>query len=67
MEALKQKIKDRSLLNLIGRMLKAGVVEEGMYIEAEEGTPQGSVLSPVLAKVWVISNIDKQLKTFIEI
>jgi len=27
----------------------------------------GPVLSPVLAKVWVISNIDKQLKTFIEI
>jgi hypothetical protein len=42
-------------------------VEEGKYIEADEGTPQGSVLSPVLAKVWVISNIDKQLKTFIEI
>jgi len=46
MKALQQRINDRSFLNLIGRMLKAGVVEEGQYTETEAGTPQGSILSP---------------------
>jgi RNA-directed DNA polymerase len=46
MKALEQKVKDRSLLQLIKRMLKAGVIEEGKYIEVDEGTPQGSILSP---------------------
>jgi group II intron reverse transcriptase/maturase len=44
MEALRQRVRDRSLLNLIDRMLRAGVMEEGKYIEVEEGTPQGSIL-----------------------
>ena len=36
---------------LIGRWLKAGVVEEGRFAPSEEGTPQGSVVSPLLLNV----------------
>ncbi len=42
-----------SLLQLIGRFLKSGIMEEGKYFETEMGTPQGGVLSPVLANVYL--------------
>lgn len=53
MKCLKQRIADRNFLRLIGRFLKAGVIEEGNYIETDKGTPQGGVLSPVLANVYL--------------
>ena len=59
MEALRQRVRDRSLLNLIGRMLRAGVMEEGKYIEVEEGTPQGSILSPMLANIYLHYVLDR--------
>ena len=46
MECLRQRISDRSFLRLIGRFLRAGIMEEGKYIETEEGTPQGGILTP---------------------
>ena len=44
MECLRQRISDPSFLRLIGRFLRAGVMEEGKYVETEEGTPQGGIL-----------------------
>jgi len=38
---------------LIQKWLKAGVLEEGQLIETTEGTPQGSVISPLLANVYL--------------
>ena len=46
MRCLEQRIKDTSLLNLIGRFLKAGVMEDGKVVQTDKGTPQGGVLSP---------------------
>ncbi len=46
-------IVDSSLLRLISRFLKSGIMEEGEYFETEQGTPQGGVLSPVLANVYL--------------
>jgi len=40
---------DRRLIRLIQKWLKAGVLEDGQLIETTEGTPQGSVISPLLA------------------
>jgi group II intron reverse transcriptase/maturase len=53
MEFLKQRIMDSSLLQLISRFLKSGIMEEGIYSETDQGTPQGGVLSPVLANVYL--------------
>nr|QNO48872.1 hypothetical protein JECKPIEH_00011 [Methanosarcinales archaeon ANME-2c ERB4] len=59
MECLKQRIVDPSLLQLIGRFLKSGIMEEGNYFETEMGTPQGGILSPVLANVYLHYALDK--------
>ena len=53
MECLKQRISDPSFVRLIGRFLRAGIMEEGKYLETEEGTPQGGILSPVLSNVYL--------------
>lgn len=53
MECLRQRISDRSFLRLIGRFLKAGIMEEGEYIQTDEGTPQGGILSPGLSNIYL--------------
>jgi len=53
LDFLSIRIKDSSLLCLIGRFLKAGYVEDGALVRTEEGTPQGSILSPMLANVFL--------------
>jgi hypothetical protein len=44
---------DRRIIRLIQKWLKAGVLEDGRLIETTEGTPQGSVASPLLANVYL--------------
>ena len=46
-------IKDKNLIRLIVRFLKAGILENGKYIKGELGTPQGSILSPILANIYM--------------
>lgn len=53
MKFLKERIADRNLIRLIGRFLKSGVMDEGKYIEVDKGTPQGGVISPILANVYL--------------
>jgi RNA-directed DNA polymerase len=57
-ECLKQRIVDPSLLRLISRFLKSGIMEEGKYFETDMGTPQGGILSPVLANVYLHYALD---------
>lgn len=40
-------------MRLIKRFLKAGILEKGTYIKGEIGTPQGSILSPILANIYM--------------
>lgn len=50
---LKHRIGDPRVLRLLGKWLKAGVMEDGELKPTEEGTPQGSVISPLLANVYL--------------
>ena len=50
-KCLETHVKDKNLLRLIKRFLKAGIMEEGKILTSENGTPQGSILSPILANV----------------
>jgi RNA-directed DNA polymerase len=49
---LRQRIGDERVLRLISRMVKAGIMEDGLVQAAEVGTPQGSILSPLLSNVY---------------
>jgi RNA-directed DNA polymerase len=50
---LEHRIADRRMLALIRKWLKAGVLEGGIWAASEEGTPQGSSISPLLANVYL--------------
>ena len=53
---VRKRISDPRVIKLIGGWLKAGVLEEGKYTEADEfGTPQGAVISPLLSNVYLHS------------
>ena len=53
MRFLEHRIGDKRLLRLIGKWLKAGVLEDGTLTPGERGTPQGAVVSPVLANIYL--------------
>jgi RNA-directed DNA polymerase len=50
---LEHRIGDRRIIRLIQKWLRAGVLEEGQKIESIEGTPQGAVISPLLANIYL--------------
>lgn len=52
-ELLQKRIRDGVLLRLIGKWLKAGVLEDGCLTHPEDGTPQGGVISPLLANIYL--------------
>ena len=56
-----RKVSDPSLLKLIGRYLRAGVMVEGVLQASDEGTPQGGPLSPLLANI-LLDDLDKELE-----
>jgi len=53
MRMLKERIVDRAILRLIGKWLKVGVLEEGKRTRNEIGVPQGGVISPLLANIYL--------------
>ena len=50
---LKHRIGDERVVRLIIRMLKSGIMEDGLMYATEEGTPQGSILSPLLSNIYL--------------
>ena len=62
-ELLRQRIRDGVLLRLIDKWLKAGVLEEGCLTHPEAGTPQGGVISPLLANLFLHYVLDVWFET----
>jgi len=56
---LRQRVQDGVLLRLIGKWLRAGVLEEGIVRYPESGSPQGGVISPLLANVFLHEVLDR--------
>jgi len=50
---VEQRISDKNMLRLLKRFLKAGIIEEGKYSSSKKGTPQGGLISPVLANIYL--------------
>jgi RNA-directed DNA polymerase len=50
---IEHRVADRRILRLIQKWLKVGVMEEGKWSDTETGTPQGSVISPLLANIYL--------------
>lgn len=67
---IQHRIADKAIITLIKRWLKAGVMEDGKLIKAASGSPQGGVISPILANIylhyildeWVTKVVKKHLK-----
>jgi len=67
---IKRRVKDKGILRLIGKWLKAGVIEDGKLYYPGRGTPQGGVISPVLSNVflhhvlddWYVKEVEPRMK-----
>lgn len=53
MKFLEHDIQDKNFLRYISRFLKAGIMEDMKYYESDKGTPQGGLISPVLANIYL--------------
>ena len=61
---VEHRIGDGRVIRLIQKWLKAGVVEDGRWFQTEEGSPQGSVISPVLANLYLHYVLDLWAKAW---
>ena len=52
-ECLELRISDSKFIRYIVRFLKSGIIEEGRYFKTEQGTPQGGIISPLLANIYL--------------
>jgi group II intron reverse transcriptase/maturase len=58
-EVIRQRVIDGVLIRLIGKWLNAGVLEDGVLSSPESGTPQGGVISPLLANIFLHTVLDE--------
>ena len=61
---VEHRIGDQRVVRLIQKWLKAGVMDDGRWFETEEGTPQGSVISPILANLYLHHVLDLWVKAW---
>jgi group II intron reverse transcriptase/maturase len=55
---LRQRVRDGVLLRLVGKWLNAGVLDAGVVMYPATGTPQGGVISPILANIYLHEVLD---------
>lgn len=61
MSRIAKKVRDKRVLKLIRRYLQSGIMVEGLEVQREKGTPQGSPLSPLLSNI-MLDELDKELE-----
>src|SRR5437868_9870166 len=59
MKFIDHRVADHRILRLIQKWLKAGVSEDGQWSETKVGTPQGAVISPLLANIYLHYVLDQ--------
>jgi len=66
MDFIRIRITDTALLNLMGKFLKAGYIDDGLLVKSDKGTPQGSILSPMLANIFLHYVLDEWFETTVK-
>jgi len=61
MEVVRQRVADGRVLELITSYLRAGIMDGGQFEESEQGTPQGAVISPLLANLY-LNDLDHEAR-----
>jgi len=62
MELVRERIADGKVLDMLEKFIKAGVLEEGVVTDPETGSPQGGIVSPLLANIY-LDPLDKLLES----
>jgi group II intron reverse transcriptase/maturase len=66
MSLLRKRLKDERLLSLIWKFMRAGVMERRLFKDTKLGTPQGGIISPLLANVY-LHELDKYMERYTRI
>jgi group II intron reverse transcriptase/maturase len=66
LNCLRKRIKDERFIDLIRKMLQAGVMESGSFANSFSGTPQGGIASPILANI-VLHEFDTWMETLLHV
>lgn len=61
MNMVREEVKDKRVTDLIKKYLKSGVMEDGLLVKTEEGSPQGGPLSPLLANIY-LNKYDREME-----
>ena len=62
-DILRERISDERFLRLIRKFLKAGYIEDWQFYKTYSGTPQGGIISPILANIY-LDKLDKYMKEY---
>src|SRR2546430_7471636 len=62
MKAIKKRVADRNIRDLLWKFLRAGVMYQGKYEETLTGTPQGGIISPLLANIY-LHELDRYMES----
>lgn len=63
---LDKRVRDGVIRRTIGKWLKAGVLENGRLLRSEKGTPQGGVISPLLANIYLHEVLDRWFEEIVK-
>ena len=66
LEFIRLRMNDTTMLNLIKKFLKAGYIDDGILVKPDAGTPQGSILSPMLANIFLHYVLDTWFETVVK-
>jgi RNA-directed DNA polymerase len=65
-EMIEKRVCDGTILRLIGKWIKVGVIEDGRLLVSETGTGQGQVISPLLANIYLHYVLDEWFETVVK-